>query len=112
MKKIEAIIKPINLDRVRDALDEIGVDEMTISEVRGFGRRKAHAEIFRGTEFPVGFLQEIKIELVLPDGRGDAAIAAIMKGIGPGNVSQGRVFVSQIDEAGCGRTDKLNAQAA
>ena len=112
MKKIETIIKPFNLDKVKTALGEIGVEEMTVSEVRGFGRQKAHAEVYRGTEFMVGFLPEIKIELVLPDNRMAAAVAAILKGTNSTKMSDRKVFVSQIDEAGCRQPEVMEAHAA
>ena len=111
MKKIETIIKPSNLDEVKNALDEIGFEEMTVSEVKGFSRKKAHAEVYRGTEFQVGYLPEIKIELVLPDIQLDAAIAAIMKGTNATKKTGNKIFVSQIDDAGC-HTDNMAMQTA
>ena len=100
MKKIESIIKPFNLDRVKDALEEIGVEEMTVSEVKGFGRRQTHMEIYRGTEFEVDYLPEIKIEFVLPDDQSDAAVAAIVKGTNSTKKSDRKIFVSHIDQVG------------
>ena len=79
MKKIEAIIKPFKLEEVKDALNEIGIEGMTVSEVKGFGRQKGHTEIYRGSEYTVDFLPKIKIELVVADGQIDAAVGAIVK---------------------------------
>ena len=99
MKKVEAIIKPFKLEEVKDALSEIGVEGMTITEVKGFGRQKGHTEIYRGSEYTVDFLPKIKLELVLPDNRIEAAIAAIVKAAKTGKIGDGKVFVSTIDEA-------------
>jgi nitrogen regulatory protein P-II 1 len=112
MKKIETIIKPFHLEKVKNALNEIGVEEMTVSEVKGFGRQNTHAEVYRGTEFQVGYLPEIKIELVLPEDRLDAAVAAIVKVTNGTKKSDSKIFVSQIDAADCGHTDKMAAQTA
>src|SRR5664279_716418 len=99
MKKIEAIIKPFKLEEVKDALGEIGIEGMTITEVKGFGRQKGHTEIYRGSEYTVDFLPKIKLELVLPDNRIDVAIAAIVKAAKTGKIGDGKVFVSKIDDA-------------
>ena len=99
MKKVEAIIKPFKLEEVKDALAEIGVEGMTITEVKGFGRQKGHTEIYRGSEYTVDFLPKIKLELVLPDGQIDAAIAAIVKAAKTGKIGDGKVFVSKIEDA-------------
>ena len=99
MKKVEAIIKPFKLEEVKDALAEIGVEGMTITEVKGFGRQKGHTEIYRGSEYTVDFLPKIKLELVLPDGPIDAAIAAIVKAAKTGKIGDGKVFVSKIEDA-------------
>ena len=99
MKKVEAIIKPFKLEEVKDSLAEIGVEGMTITEVKGFGRQKGHTEIYRGSEYTVDFLPKIKLELVLPDNRIDAAIAAIVKAAKTGKIGDGKVFVSKIDDA-------------
>jgi nitrogen regulatory protein P-II 1 len=112
MKKIEAIVMPFKLDEVKHALNEADIDEMTVSEVKGFGRQKAHAEIFRGNEYAVDFLPEIKIELIVPDNRLDAAVAAIRKGAKTAKSGFDKVYVSQIDEAVRGRTEKMEAQTA
>ena len=99
MKKVEAIIKPFKLEEVKDALAEIGVEGMTITEVKGFGLQKGHTEIYRGSDYTVDFLPKIKLELVLPDNRIDVAIAAIVKAAKTGKIGDGKVFVSKIDDA-------------
>ena len=106
MKKIEAIIKPFKLEEVKDALSDIGVEGMTVTEVKGFGRQKGHTEIYRGSEYTVDFLPKIKLELVLPDGRVDAAVAAIVKAAKTGKIGDGQVFVSAVDDAIRIRTDE------
>jgi len=111
MKKIEAIIKPFKLEEVKDALAEIGAEGMTITEVKGFGRQKGHTEIYRGSEYTVDFLPKIKIELVVADGRLDAAVAAIVKAAKTGKIGDGKVFVSKIDEAIRIRTEEKGEQA-
>jgi nitrogen regulatory protein P-II 1 len=98
MKKIEAIIKPFKLDGVKTALGEAGIEAMTVSEVKRFGRRNAHVQVYRGTEFPVDFLPEIKIELVLPDNRVDAAVTAILKSTKTTTIADDKVFVSPIED--------------
>jgi nitrogen regulatory protein PII len=99
MKKIEAIIKPFKLEEVKDALGEIGIDGMTVIEVKGFGRQKGHTEIYRGSEYTVDFLPKIKLEMVLPDDRVNAAIEAILKSARTGKIGDGKIFVTAIDEA-------------
>jgi nitrogen regulatory protein P-II 1 len=99
MKKIEAIIKPFKLEEVKDALSEIQVEGMTVSEVKGFGRQKGHTEIYRGSEYTVDFLPKIKLELVLPDGRVEAAVAAIIKAAKTGKIGDGKVFVIPVLDA-------------
>jgi nitrogen regulatory protein P-II 1 len=111
MKKVEAIIKPFKLEEVKDALGEIGIEGMTITEVKGFGRQKGHTEIYRGSEYTVDFLPKIKLELVLPDGRLDAAVAAIVKAAKTGKIGDGKVFVSNIEDAVRIRTDEKGEQA-
>lgn len=106
MKKIEAIIKPFKLEEVKDALGEIGIEGMTISEVKGFGRQKGHTEIYRGSEYTVDFLPKIKIELVLADSEVDAAVDAIVKSARTGKIGDGKVFVSSIEEAVRIRTEE------
>jgi nitrogen regulatory protein PII len=99
MKKIEAIIKPFKLEEVKDALSELGIEGMTVSEVKGFGRQKGHTEIYRGSEYTVDFLPKIKIELVVADGQKDAAVAAIVKAAKTGKIGDGKVFVSTVEDA-------------
>lgn len=111
MKKIEAIIKPFKLEEVKDALAEIGAEGMTITEVKGFGRQKGHTEIYRGSEYTVDFLPKIKIELVVADGRLDAAVAAIVKAAKTGKIGDGKVFVSKVEEAVRIRTEEKGEQA-
>ena len=98
MKKIEAIIKPFKLEEVKDALAEIGIEGMTVSEVKGFGRQKGHTEIYRGSEYTVDFLPKIKIELVIADGQKDAAVGAIIKAAKTGKIGDGKVFVGTVEE--------------
>src|SRR6187549_2060353 len=99
MKKIEAIIKPFKLEEVKDALGEIGIEGMTVSEVKGFGRQKGHTEIYRGSEYTVDFLPKIKLELVIADSQVDAAVATIVKSAKTGKIGDGKVFVTTIDDA-------------
>ncbi len=99
MKKIEAIIKPFKLEEVKDALGEVGVEGMTVTEVKGFGRQKGHTEIYRGSEYTVDFLPKIKVELILGDDRVDAAIKAIVQAAKTGKIGDGKVFVSMIEQA-------------
>ncbi|HXU76025.1 MAG TPA: P-II family nitrogen regulator [Methylomirabilota bacterium] len=106
MKKIEAIVKPFKLEEVKDALGEIGVEGMTVSEVKGFGRQKGHTEIYRGSEYTVDFLPKIKIELVLPDSQADDAVAVIVKSARTGKIGDGKVFVSNVEEAVRIRTEE------
>ena len=111
MKKIEAIIKPFKLEEVKDTLGEIGVEGMTVIEVKGFGRQKGHTEIYRGSEYTVDFLPKIKLEIVMPDDRVGAAIAAIIKAAKTGKIGDGKVFVSTIDDAIRIRTDEKGDKA-
>jgi nitrogen regulatory protein P-II 1 len=106
MKKIEAIIKPFKLNDVKDALNELGLQGMTVSEVKGFGRQKGHTEIYRGSEYVVDFLPKIKIEMVLPDEQSTAAVEAIVKAAKTGKIGDGKVFVSSIQEAVRIRTEE------
>ena len=99
MKKIEAIIKPFKLEEVKDALSELGIEGMTVSEVKGFGRQKGHTEIYRGSEYTVDFLPKIKIELVVADAQKDAAVGAIVKSAKTGKIGDGKVFVSTVEDA-------------
>ena len=106
MKKIEAIIKPFKLEEVKDALGEIGIEGMTVTEVKGFGRQKGHTEIYRGSEYTVDFLPKIKIELVISDTILSEAVAAIIKAAKTGKIGDGKVFVSPIEEAYRIRTEE------
>jgi nitrogen regulatory protein PII len=111
MKKIEAIIKPFKLEEVKDALSELGIEGMTVSEVKGFGRQKGHTEIYRGSEYTVDFLPKIKLEVVAPDERVDAAVQAIVKAAKTGKIGDGKVFVSSIEDAIRIRTDERGDKA-
>ena len=106
MKKIEAIIKPFKLQDVKDALNELGIQGMTVTEVKGFGRQKGHTEIYRGSEYTVDFLPKVKIETVIGDGQVTPAIEAIIKAAKTGKIGDGKVFVSNIEEAIRIRTDE------
>ena len=106
MKKIEAIIKPFKLEEVKDALGEIGIEGMTVSEVKGFGRQKGHTEIYRGSEYTVDFLPKIKIELVITDKQVEAAVATIVKAARTGKIGDGKVFVFNVEDAVRIRTDE------
>ena len=99
MKKIEAIIKPFKLDDVREALTEIGITGMTVSEVKGFGRQKGHTEIYRGAEYAVDFLPKVKIELVLADDAVERAIDVIVEVARSGKIGDGQIFVLPVEEA-------------
>src|SRR5881628_785240 len=111
MKKIEAIIKPFKLNEVKDALAEVHVEGMTVSEVKGFGRQKGHTEIYRGSEYTVDFLPKVKVEIVLADKRVEAAVAAIVTAAKTGKIGDGKVFVSKVDEAIRIRTEEKGDQA-
>jgi nitrogen regulatory protein PII len=111
MKKIEAIIKPFKLEEVKDALGEIGIEGMTVSEVKGFGRQKGHTEIYRGSEYTVDFLPKIKLEIVVSDGQLESAVATIIKAAKTGKIGDGKVFVSSIEEAVRIRTDEKGEAA-
>jgi nitrogen regulatory protein P-II 1 len=111
MKKIEAIIKPFKLEEVKDALGEIGIEGMTVTEVKGFGRQKGHTEIYRGSEYTVDFLPKIKIELVLVDELLDSAVATIVRAAKTGKIGDGKVFVSQVEEAIRIRTEEKGESA-
>ena len=111
MKKIEAIIKPFKLEEVKDALGEVGIEGMTVSEVKGFGRQKGHTEIYRGSEYTVDFLPKIKLELVLPDTQVNPAVEAIVKAARTGKIGDGKVFVSAIENAIRIRTEETGENA-
>jgi nitrogen regulatory protein P-II 1 len=111
MKKIEAIIKPFKLEDVKEALSGLGVEGMTVSEVKGFGRQKGHTEIYRGSEYTVDFLPKIKIEVVLAENMVNSAVEAIVKAAKTGKIGDGKVFVSSIDNAIRIRTEETGEQA-
>ena len=111
MKKIEAIIKPFKLEEVKDALAEIGVEGMTVTEVKGFGRQKGHTEIYRGSEYTVDFLPKIKVEVVLGDALVETAVAAIVKAAKTGKIGDGKVFISPVGEAVRIRTEETGERA-
>ena len=111
MKKIEAIIKPFKLEDVKQALAEVGVEGMTVSEVKGFGRQKGHTEIYRGSEYTVDFLPKIKIDIVIADAQLDSAVAAIIKAAKTGKIGDGKVFVSAVENAVRIRTDETGEAA-
>ena len=98
MKKIEAIIKPFKLDEVREALSEVGVTGLTVTEVKGFGRQKGHTELYRGAEYVVDFLPKIKIELVIADSAVEQAIEAIIKAARTGKIGDGKIFVTPVEQ--------------
>ena len=111
MKKIEAIIKPFKLEEVKDALGEVGIEGMTVSEVKGFGRQKGHTEIYRGSEYTVDFLPKIKIELVVTDQQLTKAVEAISKAAKTGKIGDGKIFVSTVEQAVRIRTEEKGESA-
>jgi len=111
MKKIEAIIKPFKLEEVKDGLHELGIQGMTVTEVKGFGRQKGHTEIYRGSEYTVDFLPKLKIEIVVADSQVDEAVGAIIKGAKTGKIGDGKIFVSTVEEAIRIRTEEKGEQA-
>ena len=111
MKKIEAIIKPFKLTEVKEALQEIGIQGMTVCEVKGFGRQKGHTEIYRGSEYTVDFLPKIKLETVVADNQVELAVETIMKAARTGKIGDGKIFVLPIEEAIRIRTEE-HAEAA
>src|SRR5439155_22287355 len=111
MKKLEAIIKPFKLEEVKEALAELGVEGMTVNEVKGFGRQKGHMEIYRGSEYTVDFLPKMKVEVVLPDKLVSATVDAIIKAAKTGKIGDGKVFVSPVDNAIRIRTEETGEQA-
>jgi nitrogen regulatory protein P-II 1 len=98
MKKIEAVVKPFKLDEVREALSEIGVTGLTVTEVKGFGRQKGHTELYRGAEYVVDFLPKVKVEVVVPDKLTDQAIEAIVKSARTGKIGDGKIFVTTVEQ--------------
>ena len=111
MKKIEAIIKPFKLEEVKDALGEVGIEGMTVSEVKGFGRQKGHTEIYRGSEYTVDFLPKIKIELVVTDQQLERAVEATAKAAKTGKIGDGKIFVSTVEQAVRIRTEEKGETA-
>jgi nitrogen regulatory protein PII len=111
MKKIEAIIKPFKLEEVKEALAEMGVEGMTVTEVKGFGRQKGHTEIYRGSEYTVDFLPKVKIEIVLADEITDKAVSAIIGAAKTGKIGDGKIFILPIESAIRIRTEETGDQA-
>ncbi|HXJ61258.1 MAG TPA: P-II family nitrogen regulator [Verrucomicrobiae bacterium] len=111
MKKIEAIIKPFKLEEVKEALHELGIQGMTVTEAKGFGRQKGHTEIYRGSEYTVDFLPKLKIETVITDAQVEPAVAAIIKAARTGKIGDGKIFVSDVREAIRIRTEEKGEQA-
>ena len=111
MKKIEAIIKPFKLDEVREALSEVGVTGLTVTEVKGFGRQKGHTELYRGAEYVVDFLPKIKIEVVVADGSVEKGIEAIMKSARTGKIGDGKIFVTPVEQIVRIRTGETDESA-
>ncbi len=111
MKKIEAIIKPFKLDEVREALSEVGITGLTVTEVKGFGRQKGHTELYRGAEYVVDFLPKIKIEIVVNDEHAESAIDAIIKAARTGKIGDGKIFVMPVEHVVRIRTGETNEAA-
>ncbi|HTL58857.1 MAG TPA: P-II family nitrogen regulator [Candidatus Limnocylindrales bacterium] len=111
MKKIDAIIKPFKLEEVKEALAEVGIDGMTVTEVKGFGRQRGHTEIYRGSEYTVDFLPKIKLEIVLADDILDRAIDAIVSAAKTNKIGDGKIFVTSVDEAIRIRTEEKGEKA-
>jgi nitrogen regulatory protein P-II 1 len=111
MKKIEAIIKPFKLEDVKEALSEVGIAGMTVTEVKGFGRQRGHTEIYRGSEYTVDFLPKIKIEVVVTNAQLDAAVQAILKAARTGKIGDGKIFVLNVEQAIRIRTEERDEAA-
>lgn len=111
VKKIEAIIKPFKAEAVKDALAAVGIEGMTLSEVRGFGRQKGHSEIYRGSEYTVDFLPKVKFEIVVDDDRAQRVIEAILQSAKTGKIGDGKVFVTEVEQAIRIRTDEHGGEA-
>jgi nitrogen regulatory protein P-II 1 len=111
MKKIEAIIKPFKLEEVKDALSELGIEGMTVTEVKGFGRQKGHTEIYRGSEYTVDFLPKIKLEVVLADSILESAVKSIINSAKTGKIGDGKIFILDVDEAIRIRTEETGEKA-
>ena len=111
MKKIEAVVKPFKVEDVKDALGEVGIEGMTISEVRGFGRQKGHSEIYRGSEYTVDFLPKVKFEIVVAADRAQRAVDAIVRAARTGKIGDGKVFIFDVEQAVRIRTDERDVDA-
>jgi nitrogen regulatory protein P-II 1 len=111
MKKVEAIIKPFKLDEVREALSEVGIAGLTVTEVKGFGRQKGHTELYRGAEYVVDFLPKVKVEIVLSDGMVEQAVEAIIKAAHTGKIGDGKIFVMPVEQVVRIRTGETNEAA-
>jgi nitrogen regulatory protein P-II 1 len=111
MKKIDAVVKPFKLDEVREALAEVGVTGLTVSEVKGFGRQKGHTELYRGAEYVVDFLPKVKIEVVVSDNLVDGVIEAIVKAARTGKIGDGKIFVTPVEQVVRIRTGETNESA-
>jgi nitrogen regulatory protein P-II 1 len=111
MKKIDAVVKPFKLDEVREALSEIGVSGLTVTEVKGFGRQKGHTELYRGAEYVVDFLPKVKIEIVVADNLVEQAIEAIVKAARTGKIGDGKIFVTSVEQVVRIRTGEANEAA-
>jgi len=111
MKKIEAIIKPFKLDEVKEALQEIGIQGLTVTEAKGFGRQKGHTELYRGAEYVVDFLPKVKVEIVISDDMLDKALASIQDAAKTGRIGDGKIFISTIEDAIRIRTGENGAEA-
>ncbi|RXF74833.1 P-II family nitrogen regulator [Hansschlegelia zhihuaiae] len=111
MKKIEAIIKPFKLDEVKEALQDVGVQGITVTEAKGFGRQKGHTELYRGAEYVVDFLPKVKIEVVLADDMVERAVEAVRKAAATGRIGDGKIFVSHVEEAIRIRTGEVGVDA-
>ena len=111
MKKIEAIVKPFKLEEIKDALAELGVEGMTVIEVKGFGRQKGHTEIYRGSEYTVDFLPKVKLEVVLADEMVDKAVEVVVNAAKTGKIGDGKVFVLPVEHAVRIRTEEIGEKA-
>jgi nitrogen regulatory protein P-II 1 len=111
MKKIEAIIKPFKLDEVKDALNAMGIQGMTVTEVKGFGRQKGHVELYRGAEYEISFVPKVKIEIVVPDAMADKALAVITEKAKTGKIGDGKIFVYTVEQAVRIRTSEVGEAA-
>ncbi len=111
MKKIEAVIKPFKLDEVREALSEVGITGLTVTEVKGFGRQKGHTELYRGAEYVVDFLPKVKIEVVVADATVEPVVEAIVKAARTGKIGDGKIFVTSVEQVVRIRTGETNEQA-